>query len=299
MLMRITRGGHSALRFARPRAFRNAPLRSIVRVAEWRVRCWLGRPVVIDWPGHEPLRIALPAVWTSAYVATFALRGGHPDDRELVWLRDRLGTDAVFVDIGANIGQWTIPIARTIQPRGGSVVAVEPAAATAAALRRSIEANGLHATKVVQVALSERDSVARLHHHGRDPSQHSLGDVGPGSEEVRTRSLDSLLRSDADGRVDAVKIDVEGAEEVVLRGATHMLSVHRPIIVFEVRKGLPERLGLAADGAWRLLLAADYRCFRLGDGASLDPIEPEALASQSYGWNIIAIPHEGVAGQAA
>jgi FkbM family methyltransferase len=235
--------------------------------------------------------MALPPLWTSAYVITYAFRESRRDERELAWLASRLPPEAVFVDVGANLGQWTLPVATHVGPNG-RVVAIEPAAATAAALARSIRLNGLTRAEVVRVAASDLDGMALLHHHDRDPSQHSLGHVGPAAEEVHTRALDSLLAELEVDRLDAVKIDVEGAEEIVLRGSSRMLSELRPIVIFEVRKGLPERLGLEVDGAWRLTLGAGYRSYRLDDGGSLLPMTPEMLSGHVRGWNIIALPIE-------
>lgn len=277
-------------KFLRNEAFRAAPVRSLLRLVEWRVRCWLGQPVAIDWPGHAPLAIAVPPVWTSAYVAMFVFRGVRPNDRELDWLSDRLGDDATFLDIGANIGQWTIPMGMRAEARGGRVLAVEPAAATAAALARSIELNGLARTELVRAALAASDGKTLLHHHDRDPSQHSLGGTGGTTEEVPTRSLGSVLGERGIDRVDAIKMDVEGAEQRVLEGASDVLASLRPTIIFEVRTGLPERLGLEPDGAWQVLLDAGYQTYRLDAGGTLVPVAPESLAQQTWGWNVIALP---------
>jgi FkbM family methyltransferase len=285
------RGGELAGKFVREPGFRQAPLQSLKRVAEWRVRCWLGRPAVILWSGHEPLRMVLPPVWTSAYVSDFAFRGIHHDDRELSWLTSWLEPGSVCVDVGANVGQWTLPLAQHVGPKG-RVVAIEPAEATSAALTRSLRVNGLGCGEVVRVAAAERDGTALLHHHGRDPSQHSLGDVGGETEEVRTCALDSLLAELDVVRVDAVKLDVEGAEELVLRGSTRMLSEQRPTIIFELVPGLPERQGLESDGAWRLLIDAGYWTYQLDAMMDLSPVAPEDIAGQVASRNVIALPVE-------
>ena len=229
-------------------------------------------------------------MWTNSYVGMFVFRGIRLNDPELDWVCDQLGDDAIFLDIGANIGQWTIPVGTHIESRGGRVLAVEPTASTAAALARSIELNGLRHIELVQAAMAASDGKTLLHHHERDPSQHSLGGSGGVTEEVVTRSLDSLLGERGIERVDAIKIDVEGAEQRVLEGASDVLSSLRPTIIFEVRAGLPERLGLEPDGAWQMLLEAGYRTYRLDAAGTLVPATPEGLAEQTWGWNVIALP---------
>ena len=297
LIGRATRVRELLSKFTRHPGFRHAPVRAAVRLVDWRVRCWLGRPGVIIWPDHEPLRMVLPPIWVSSYIDTYVFRGADRPDRELTWLARRLAPGHVFIDIGANIGQWTMPIAQIVGPTG-HVVAIEPASATAAALTKGLAVNGLTMATVISVALSDSDGTAHLHHHARDPSQHSFAAVGIGSEEVRTRTLDAVLADHPVERVDAMKLDVEGAEEIVLRGASRTLDAHRPIVIFEVCKGLPERLGLDPDGAWRLLDDAGYRCFRILDGGDVRPAAVKELAGQTGGWNVIAVPGERADGLA-
>jgi hypothetical protein len=96
-------------------------------------------------------------------------------------------------------------------------------------------------------------------------------------------------------RLDAVKIDVEGAEELVLRGARTVLRNVRPILVFEMIPGNAERLGLAQDGAWKVLAEEGYSCYELDEHG-----HPLAIATfderrHVRGGNFIAVHADRVA----
>jgi FkbM family methyltransferase len=152
-------------------------------------------------------------------------------------IRDGLTPGAVFVDVGANVGFFSLMAARCVGPTG-RVVAFEPIAAHAASIRSNAELNGL-SIDVVEAAVGDR-------HGGRTRlwvSEHPGGatisttDVPPdvtGHIEVDQVTLDGLLDEGQLPVPSVVKIDVEGAELSVLRGATNLLSWHHPRVVVEV-----------------------------------------------------------------
>src|SRR5205823_1181478 len=127
-------------------------------------------------------------------------------------------------------------------------------------------------------------------YHGWDPVGNSLGMdplCGREGEEVQTESLDNLLEENGIGRVDVIKIDVEGAEELVLRGATKTLTANRPVVIFEFNPGCAAHLSLSPYGARDLLERLGYEFAVLGDCARSDTSE----SGPTY-FNIIAIPKQ-------
>ena len=130
----------------------------------------------------------------------------------------------VAVDVGAHVGTFTVPLARRVGPRG-LVVAVEPTPRTAGALRRTLALNGLQDRVALhECAAGSGEGRARLHVAavGSHNSLLPLGDEGAGEVEVAVRTLDAIV---PEGRpASVIKVDAEGMELEVLRGAGRVLA---------------------------------------------------------------------------
>lgn len=150
-------------------------------------------------------------------------------------IRQYLRPDSVFLDIGANIGWFTL-LASTLIGPAGHIHAFEPQRPVVDYLRRSIALNGLE--ERVTVHGFALDAAPGEGHLGRMPRERNLGHAfltaasAPGVEThpVSLQTLDSLALD----RVDFIKIDVEGAEMRVMSGAQATLTAHRPVIFTEL-----------------------------------------------------------------
>ena len=130
----------------------------------------------------------------------------------------------LVVDVGAHLGTFTVPLAREVGPRG-VVVAVEPTPRTAGALRRTLALNGLQDRVALhECAAGGGEGSARLHVAavGSHNSLLPLGDEGVGGVEVAVRTLDAIVPEGRPACV--VKVDAEGMELEVLRGAGRVLA---------------------------------------------------------------------------
>ena len=125
------------------------------------------------------------------------------------WLKP--GT--LYVDVGANVGFFAVFAAQL----GARVVAVEPVPWTLELLRANVWRHGADVT-VVDAAASDTAGTVRIAY---DPEHRSGAAIGAEGVEVRAATLDELV---PEGEVDVLKIDVEGAEPLVLRGATSILA---------------------------------------------------------------------------
>ena len=169
-----------------------------------------GRPLVVPIGTHSKI-IARRGETNSPH----AVRGNPPNDEMHVW-RAYLRPGDLFVDVGANIGIYTI----FALDLGAEVIAVEPTP-NADRVREHLELNGYAAT-VVQQALADRPGTVRMT-EGLDSLNHLLLD-GCGGVEVPATTLDEVL---GDRTAAGVKIDVEGAERLVLEGAARAMSEAR------------------------------------------------------------------------
>lgn len=136
------------------------------------------------------------------------------------FLRTFLRPGQVVVDVGANIGTHAIVAALRVGPTG-RVYACEAHPATAAFLRRNIRLNGLEPiVEAIDSAIGETAGQAVFSDYRSDDQNHVTTACADGIA-VSVRTLDSLVPN---GNIDLLKIDVEGFELMVLRGARATLA---------------------------------------------------------------------------
>ena len=138
-----------------------------------------------------------------------------------------------FVDVGGNKGDFALLAARIAGPTG-RVVCVEPEPTNFQWIGRSAELNAYKNIQLCNLALSDFNGEAVLH-LGAKSGFHTLLHGAPerdrGSVNVKTRTLDSLLAELNVPSVDVLKIDVEGAELQVLRGAGATIAANPQLVI--------------------------------------------------------------------
>ncbi|HEY1258345.1 MAG TPA: FkbM family methyltransferase [Stellaceae bacterium] len=262
-------------------------------VRRWREKRLLRR-IEREWPGGFALHRSGDLVYVPSPLDA---RGRHAllhPPRVHPAVLAFLPPGGTALDIGANLGEWTVPLARAVGPTG-HVLAVEPAPRSAAALDKTLAANALRHAQVVRCAVGERDGSAEfavplVTSARADTGTARIGAASAGHEavEVELRRLDTLVADWRLDRIDLVKIDVEGHERRVLDGGAGSLARFRPVLVIETgheapddRSAIRDRLcGLGyrmlgilldhgmADAAWPDYVAAAPP-FRAGDAHNL------------------------------
>ena len=178
------------------------------------------------------------------------------------WLLDTLGRGppGLFIDVGANLGWFTLQAA--LVPQVQRVLAIEPDAGNHRLLQANIERNGL-GSRVDAVACAAGPGVglARLHRYkGSNLGRHSLlANHGQGGTWVPVEALDALLQklNLAQQAIAAIKIDVEGYEPLVLRGASGALRQAHALLV-ELSPELSRSGGLEVADALDAIAAAGF-----------------------------------------
>ncbi len=170
----------------------------------------------------------------------------------------------VFVDVGAHVGIHALTAARRLQTLGsGHVFAFEPARDSAERIRRAAKANGLDVT-VVEVALGSASGTVELFgeegYDEADAGVRSQYGKGPRVATVRVVTFDDWAREQRLRRLDVVKIDVEGAEPLVLRGMRESILRLRPrLLVVEVKHPSRRDEGVDPPGIHQELASLGYR----------------------------------------
>src|SRR5437879_956602 len=273
--------------FKTQEGFRRAPVLTIFRSASWYWRCLLRMATALELPRWN-VRMFFPAQRKGFGKFIYAFREYY--EPELAYLGKILSPGKVFIDVGANFGVYTLVASKLVGP-AGKVISVEPTAQSFAILGRNVALNGSTNVRAFQLALTQAKGRAWLY-HGWDPVGNSLGMdplYGDEGEEVQTESLDNLLEENGINRVDVIKVDVEGAEELVLRGAAKTLATNNPVVIFEFNPGCAARLALSPKGARDFLESLGYEFVVLGECAN----SKNPALRPTY-FNIIAIPKPSV-----
>ena len=219
------------------------------------------------------------AVWTGRY-----------DDATLDVLRLCVPSGGVLLDVGANVGLISLPMARHLAASGGTVIAVEPVAVNAARIRQSAPLNNVD-VDVLEMALGDQHGLIEISRDdslGAESGNAVMGRPGAGygpTSTVEIRRLDDL--GSRVGQVHVIKVDIEGAELLFLRGARQFIGHWRPLIFGEFHSGLMPKFGgtfadvspLLAEWSYKIIAWEGHR----------QPVVVEAEAGRG---NAMLVPSE-------
>ena len=210
------------------------------RMSRWAARGLLrplapvtarGELAILGGPGAK-LRIEARTFAPWGAQAYAVLTGTHEIQVQQAIVRSVRAGDHVW-DVGANIGYIALVAARIVGPTG-RVVAIEPDAQCAAAIRTNGSLNGLGQVEVIEAAAAGASGTAELV-VVRDRLWSRLASVGDHHESEQRVRVRAIALDDVEGPPPAlVKIDVEGAELDVLAGMRRLLREARPIVVCEM-----------------------------------------------------------------
>jgi FkbM family methyltransferase len=180
-----------------------------------------------------------------------------------------LRSTGVFVDVGANIGALSLPVA-ACRP-DARIICVEADPQVVLLLRRNATENGRSNIEIIHCLAGQIDD-PQVSFYRAPAAKFGMGSIGPQFDappiKLAQRTLDEVLDKLAIDDVDVVNLDIEGAEFGALQGLSRRLtSRHPPAIVFEFIDWAETRIaGQAAGSAQKFLLSLGYRLFRLARG---------------------------------
>jgi FkbM family methyltransferase len=189
------------------------------------------------------------------------------DAQHLEVLTKLVRPGSTVIDVGANVGFYTRRFAEWVRP-GGEVIAIEPEEMNFLTLKRVIARRGLVNVLGIQAVASEAAGSLLLQKNPFHPADHRIAETpGVGTNEncveVRAVTIDDVLRGRGWPKVSLMKIDVQGAEERVLRGATSTLRELRPSVFMEVDEAALRLMGSSAESVLDLMLSCRYEPHRI------------------------------------
>ncbi len=192
------------------------------------------REFVAELPGGGSIVLRFDE-WVGRH---YLLHGSSFDPAELEFMRTALASGATAIDVGANVGVYTITAALRVGA-SGRVIAIEADEEYLPRLQAGLKRNGLENTELIAAAAGDADGEIELiiAADGAFSSVKPLvAYAGTGAtRRVQQRQLDSIWDEAGQPAVAFVKIDVEGAEVDVIAGAERLLRECRPALVVEVR----------------------------------------------------------------
>lgn len=195
----------------------------------------VGKPVFVSYHGNRLL--AHPASHQASAAIYF---WGLPDFWEISFVRDYLRPGDLFIDVGSNIGLYSLRASSLVGPNG-AVHAFEPGAFSKECLERSIERSGIENIVVHAETAGESAHAAVLQGNDATASVAGVGEDGRGVPVVR---LDEVL---TDVRYAMAKFDIEGYEPFALRGMRGMLERGNPEVLLVEVAGYSKRYGITSD----------------------------------------------------
>ncbi len=183
--------------------------------------------------------------WRAGVLAHRCWLGSYERDKQEHLARLVRRGDVVY-DVGANAGYYTLLASRLAGPTG-QVVAFEPVPLNVARLRAHLSLNRVANARVVEAAVSDEEGAARY----ATPDCTETGHIADAGElvgedraalDVRLVTVDARVAAGELPPPDVMKIDVEGAELAVLRGAERVLRERRPRLLVELHTPEMDRL---------------------------------------------------------
>ena len=224
--------------------------------------------------------------WSIYFFGTY-----EPEVR--VQLIERLTRGSVAIDVGANVGWHALLMASKVGP-SGRVYAFEPNDSTRDRLRAAVDANGLTQITIEAHALADRQGALGFDAPQAGQLWDGTGrlsrDATRSTRTVECVTLDAFVASHSIDRLALIKIDVEGWELTVLRGAKQVLQTLRPAVVFEFDPEYVGRSGGTGADLAACFVEAGYELFALSTGHA--PLAVAGLGDRVG--NFLALPHEQV-----
>lgn len=192
---------------------RDRRLAGFARFAKWQIQSRLHREVEVNW--IEGAKLVASNGMTGA---TGNIYCGLHEFADMAFLLHLLRPDDLFVDVGANIGSYTVLASAVV---GAQSIAAEPDPQTMLALRRNIMVNGIAArARTIEAAIGREAGRTRFT-VGLDTMNHVASDSDPQTREVPVQTLDEVLKGLSPT---LIKLDVERFEADVLAGARETLQ---------------------------------------------------------------------------
>jgi FkbM family methyltransferase len=271
------------------------------------VRYVLERPHLIIWGLRKylapnlvlPVKLPSGQTWLARndFLGSHTFCGTGFENNEQLFIKNLLKPGMTVLDIGAHHGFYTL-MASHLVGNTGKVISFEPSPREMERLQKHLEINKCTNVEVISFALGSSEGQAELHVcPSRDAGLNSLRqpsvDIAIQKITVRLATLDTVIEEKHLDTIDFIKIDVEGGELEVFKGAKRLLSrtSKRPLILYEIQDVRTKAWGYKAKEAYDFLAEHNYQSCSVNEQGKLVPFPP----LDEYDHNLVAVPNEQLA----
>jgi FkbM family methyltransferase len=233
---------------------KNNKTAALLRWFGWQIRSRVASgPIVVNFVNDAKLLVKRGMTG-----ATGNIYCGLHEFEEMSFVLHALRANDLFVDVGANIGSYTVLASAVV---GARSISIEPVPDTFEKLKRNISVNSIqHLVNAYNIGISKTDGIIKFT-AGLDTENHAADERETPSDiliAVKVLALDNLL---AGKQPNIIKIDVEGFETNVIGGADHMLSQTSLNAVIMELNGSGKRYGFDEGALHRKMLEHGFGTF--------------------------------------
>ncbi len=213
------------------------------------------------------------------------LNFGDYEMPEMRMIRKFLNKNSVIIDIGANVGWYSLSLSKYVPH--GSIMAFEPMPSIFEHLKKNIELNNIVNIRAQNIGLSDKPGILGFYYDPKFSAATSLRNLHENRKKkkirCRVRRLDDfILRTTS--RIDLIKCDVEGAELFVIKGALETLKKTRPVLLLEMLRKWSAKFGYHPNEIIDLLGSIGYHCYYARNGrlAKISKVNERTKATNFY-----------------
>jgi FkbM family methyltransferase len=199
------------------------------------------------------------------------------EEQEITFMKKFLKSGDVFLDIGSNIGLFSLTASKIVQPNG-KVIAFEPSPVTYTRLLENIELNQFFNIEAKNIGLSDNEGTLQMQQSqtGFDAWNtfvKSSSEKFQQTISVPVSTLDKTIEGLNKEKISLIKLDVEGWEKFVLLGALNFLSNYSPVMIVEFTETNTFSAGYFVHEIYDLLETLGYKWYTYENGRFIqDPI---------------------------
>jgi FkbM family methyltransferase len=179
----------------------------------------------------------------------------------------------IIVDIGANVGYYSILAAKSTRDRNNIIYAFEPVKHTFSSLKKNIGLNNLSTIKPFNLALSEEEGQLQIHVNAKEnwglSSVHRQMDELGSIELSNAVNFDSFYNKMDSHSIDLIKIDVEGHELHILKGMEKSIDKYKPIVLVEVNDTVLKHTSTTKEDIYDYFWRRDYSSYIIHENCCL------------------------------